>query len=87
MQMRTEATENRGTKISAQNGTPGLWNAICLALTGRPLPEEFRWGHIADASAFLRTLRNHRSCTYNNLGLYMLQITDVDFQMVLTSPN
>jgi hypothetical protein len=76
MQMRAEATDNRGSRISAQNGTPGVWHAICIVLTGKSLPDEFRWGHISDASSFLRSMHNNRSSTFNKLlGLYMLQWT------------
>jgi hypothetical protein len=57
--MRAEATENRSLRISAQNRTPGVWNAICIVLTGKSLPDEYRWGHISDASSFLRSMRNN----------------------------
>jgi hypothetical protein len=87
MQLRAEATEHRGSHITPQNGVPGVWNAICIVLTGKSLPDEFRWGHISDASSFLRSMRHNCSCTFNKLGLYMLQIPSVTFKVVRISPQ
>jgi hypothetical protein len=81
LQMRNEATEKRCSSITQKNVTPGVWNSICIVLTGQFLPPEYRWGMMSDASSFLRTLRGKR-CIYNKLGLYMLQIKNVDFDTV-----
>jgi hypothetical protein len=79
--MRKEASEKRGSSIALKNGTPGVWNSICVVLTGQSLPPEYRWGMMSDAATFLRTLRG-KSCIHNKLGLYMLQIKNLDFDNV-----
>lgn len=77
----TEQQEKHRTRDS----TPGSWNDICIVLTGKNLPDEYRHGPRQPASAFLRSIRQ-TSGQYNKLGLYMLQIEGLSWDLVRVIP-
>lgn len=78
--MQIEA-EQAPKRADTRDLTPGSWNDICLVLTGQHLPDEYRHGPRQATSTLLRTIRD-TSGHYNKLGLYMLQIVDLTWDLV-----
>jgi hypothetical protein len=79
LQLKGEAHQER-TGVPRAPG--GGWDDVAIVLTHARLPPEYRRSQYGDASGYLRGLRHETSAAYNKLGIYMLQVEALGFELV-----
>jgi hypothetical protein len=79
LQLKGEALQERANVPRAPTGA---WDDVAIVLTHDRLPPQYRRSQYGDASGYLRGLRNDASASYNKLGIYMLQIDALGFELV-----